>query len=52
MTDLDRSVKATHMVTAPVCHAWDRSGTCLDIPSQLGTFLGESGGPGTLSRAV
>ena len=31
---------------------WDRSGTGLDTPSQLGTFLGESGGPGTLHRAV
>jgi len=31
---------------------WDRSGTGLDTSSQLGTFLGESGRPGTLSRAV
>jgi len=33
VTDLDRTVKATHMVTVPVCHVrsglgqvWDRSG--------------------------
>ena len=33
-----------------MCQA--KSGTVLDTPSQLGTLLEESGGPGTLPRAV
>ena len=29
-----------------------KSGALLNSPSQLGTLLGDSGGPGTLPRAV
>ena len=52
VTALDRSVKATYIVTIPECQCQVKSGTVLDTPSQLGTLLGESGEPGTLSRAV
>ena len=31
---------------------WSKSGTVLDSPSQLGTLLEDSGGPGALPRAV
>ena len=50
--DLDRSVKATHMMTTSVCHVWDRSRTGLNTSSQLGTFLGESEEPEALVHGL